>query len=541
MAYDFTNRISQTDLHNVLLRSFGAKLSNDDLARLRRIQTNWNFWDGFHWENMPDTDKPQVTENYIRAFVDKFVAFELGNGFNVKMKPKVEEIDGDNDPLDFINAVWEYNNKLEKCVEIGQAKSVTGDAWVQVAYEPKYITKNGKQEKNPKFFDPFDVYDKGKIRIIVLPTSIVFPEYEDAHDKEVMRKLTIMYPVTIDKDGFFGNNKQKTVLYKQEWTAERVKVFLENMNEPTADLPNKYGVIPFRQIKNFPQQGRNEGLSDVEDLIPLNMELNLKKSDISEIIDYHSAPVTVVFGARIGQLERGANKVWGGLPKDARIENLRLEGDLTAAQNYTKEIKLSMHEVGNIPEGVLGGSLAISNTSGVALQIALMPLLERVKVKQVLTKEGIEFINKLILLIGEKEGLIDIPEGISRREFYHNEVGFDSILPKDTLLEIQELELEMKMGIESREGAMKRRGKENIQKKMAEIDADMEKNPTLYGKEDINEQIELMKEQAKIQKTSQPTTPTVGTNKNEPKVGENKEGKPKQINAGFQNSPQPKK
>lgn len=532
MGYDFSHRISQQDIHNVLLKSFGAQLSNEDLARLRKNSFNWNMYDGYHWENIPDNDKPQVTINYIRTFVDKFVAFELGKGFNVKMKPEIEQIDGENDPLDFINNVWGYNNKLEKCVELGQTKSITGDGWLQVSFDPKFDT-NGKRRTD--FIDPFDEFEKGKIAITVLPTSICFPVYDDSHDKDNIKLFRVMYPVTVERDGFFGN-KQKTEIYKQEWTNERVTVWMGK--EKILDVPNKYGIIPFRQIKNVPAQGRNEGISDIEDIIPINMEINLKKSDISEIIDYHSAPVTVVFGARIGNLERGANKVWGGLPKDAKIENLKLEGDLVAAQNYVADLKKAMHQVGNIPEGVLGGDLAISNTSGVALQIALMPLLERIKIKQVMTKEGLEYVNKLILLIGLVEGMIKVPNGVKRSDFFYNEVTFDNILPKDTLLELQELELEMKMGLESREDAMKRRGKDNIQEKIKKIDGDMKANPSLYGKEDINEQIELMKEQAKIQPKGAPA-PT-STNKT-PKVGENKEGKPKQVNAGFNNSPQPKR
>jgi hypothetical protein len=545
MGYDYSNRISKENIHNALLRSMGAQLTNEDIIRLNRNTRHWNFYDGFHWEEIGNTDKPQVTVNYVRAFVDKFVSFELGNGFTIKMKPHVEKIDNENDPLDFLNEVWEYNNKLERSVEIGQAKAITGDAWVQVSFEPKLLA--GKT--NPNFIDPFDEYDKGKIKLTVLPSSIVFPVYSNAHNKDEIEKLVILYPITQNQNpsGMAKNPEEKTILYKQEWTSEKVSIFIGDMNTPTQTVPNKYKMLPFRQIKNFPQQGRNEGLSDMDDIIPINMEINLKKSDISEIIDYHSAPVTVVYGARIGQLERGANKVWGGLPKDARIENLRLEGDLNAAQSYITELKKELHEVGNIPEGVLGGTLSISNTSGVALQIALMPILERTKIKQVMTKAGLQWINKTVLLVGEKEGLIKVPEEVTykdgedvaktekilRKDFFYNEIIFDSILPKDSLLELQEVEMEMRLGLTSREDAMKRRGKSNIQEKIANIDVDMKKHPTLYGQVDIQQQIELMKEQAKLSPTG---TPTPSASPTKP-IGTNKDGKTKQINAGYQNSP----
>ena len=169
--------------------------------------------------------------------------------------------------------------------------------------------------------------------------------------------------------------RSRTLVYKQVWYRDRVEVYYGK--DLAGTYVNKYGIIPFFHCKNLPLAGRNTGASDLDDLIPLNVELNLKSSDVSEIIDYHSAPVTVVYGARIGQLEKGANKVWGGLPKDGKVENLELRGDLSASTNYIKDLKRAMHEIGGIPEGALGKETAISNTSGVALQVTMLPLMRK--------------------------------------------------------------------------------------------------------------------------------------------------------------------
>jgi hypothetical protein len=48
-------------------------------------------------------------------------------------------------------------------------------------------------------------------------------------------------------------------------------------------------------------------------------------------------------------------------------------------------------------------------------------------------------------------------------------------------MELQLIEQEMRMGLESRKGAMKRLGKENIETLIAEIDADRKENPEIYG------------------------------------------------------------
>jgi hypothetical protein len=222
-------------------------------------------------------------------------------------------------------------------------------------------------------------------------------------------------------------------------------------------------------------------VSDLEDIIPLNVEYNMKESNVSEIIDYHSAPVTIVYGAKIGNLEKGANKLWGGIPKDAKVENLELKSDLSASSTFIDNIKLSMCEVGGIPQSVLGGSTAISNTSGVALQYINLPLIEKTRIKRMNTESGIEYLNKVILLIAVIEGLIKIPEGVTKRDFYFNEVTIPDTLPKDALMELQLIEQEMRMGLEHRKGAMKRLGKENVDVLIGEIDADRKAHPELYS------------------------------------------------------------
>lgn len=517
MSYNYINKMQYQDLMNVSLLSLGAKLSAEDTTRLSSYRTKWNFYEGYHWQDIPDTGKTEVTKNYCRAFVNKFVNFELGKGFSIKMKPEVEE-----HILPFLNEVWNDNNKLNFCQLFGQAKSVTGDVWVQVAFESKYTNEGAL---NPNFYDPFDEYEKGRIRVIVVPPNICFPEYDDGYDKDRMKKFSVMYPIRLNPN---EPSKTKTIMYKQVWTNEYVEIY--KGTELTGRYKNKYGVIPFFHCKNLELTGRNFGLSDLEDLIPLNMELNLKSSDISEIIEYHSAPVTVVYGARIGQLEKGANKVWGGLPKDAKVENLSLNSDLQASKDYITSVKMAMHEIGGVPEGALGKDQAISNTSGVALQLTMLPLIERIEQKRAITSRCLQLINKLIIKIGLVEGLID--SDLSKwkngdryaKDLYQNEIIFEDNLPKDKMVEVQTLQLEMKLGLADREEAMKRLGKQDIQQRLKEIDEDRESHPEIYGLERDEETGELV---------------ASGKAKNlmNREVGENKAGNDAQVNAGYTNSP----
>ena len=61
------------------------------------------------------------------------------------------------------------------------------------------------------------------------------------------------------------------------------------------------------------------------------------------------------------------------------------------------------------------------------------------------------------------------------KDIYQNEIIFEENLPKDKLVELQAIQLEMKLGLEDREGGMKRFGKKDIRRRLEEIDRDKKK------------------------------------------------------------------
>lgn len=469
---DFERRKNFTsDDYASTLLSLRGELEDKWVERLKRIRQAWNFYEGYHWQDIHHQDTPEITINYCRAFINKFTAFELGKAFTFTTHNKMieQKVTQDGRTLfEFLEDVWEDNDQYNWCIEMGQLKNVTGEAWVHIVYEDADTV-----------FDPFGEYTDGRIRVYLMPTSTIFAEF-DPHDREHLVKLTVMYVYKKQiQEGIAGKVREEDTVFHQVWTD--TQVLTQDGREEPVITDNKYGVIPFVQIKNLSIVGKTEGIGDLDDIIPLNVEYNMKSSNVSEIIDYHSAPVTVVCGAKIGNIEKGANKIWGGLPKDAKVSNLELNGDNGLSQNYMDSLKLAMCEVGNIPETVLGGAQAISNTSGVALQYINLPLIERTRMKSQSTECGLERVNKMIILVALCEGMIHKPDGVANRDFFHTECELPDTLPKDVLIELQQLQMEMSMGIEDREGAMKRLGRENIEEKIVQIDEDRRANPEIYS------------------------------------------------------------
>ena len=493
----FQNVLGHGALFSRLVANKGV--TPEEMERLKRISTFWEFYEGYHWNDIQTDaaagEASEVTINFCRAFVNKFVAFELGSAFTINLTKAVAGLvvcrDG-RTAQQYLEDVWIDNNRETFCVEMGQSKSVTGEAWVKVTYLPP-----------GSFDDPFGEYPRGRVMVSVVPAMYVKAGYHQ-HNKTVLEEVTVQYIIEGESRGLFFV-KPKEVLYREVWTKGEV-VYYEDGDE-TDRAENPYGFIPFVQFINYPVQGKTSGASDLEDIIPMNVEFNQKRSNVSEIIDYHAAPTTIVYGAKIGNLEKGANKVWGGMPKDGRVENLHMQGDLSAATVYTRTLKTEMCEVAGIPESVLGGTQAVSNTSGVAMQYMNLPLIERTNVKRALTRNGLERVNKMILGISLAEGLISKPETTSyfeveeyiddagdtrtvRREvtvpvtdaeFFYSECVLPDTLPKDKLMEMQMIQMELNMGLESRPGALKRLGREDIPTRLAEIDEDRRLHPEFYG------------------------------------------------------------
>jgi hypothetical protein len=260
----------------------------------------------------------------------------------------------------------------------------------------------------------------------------------------------------------------------------------EYVNDEIIDQrENPLGCIPIVHAVNVPISGSPWGLSDLSDLTTLNREYNEKATDISDIINYHAAPVTVITGAKASQLEKGPKKVWGGLPKDANVFNLELGANLAAPIEYLNMLKTAMHEMTGVPESALGQMQPISNTSGVALAIQYQPMMQRYQLKKIQYGKAFQGVNELVMLtlaLKEPEALIWNPSQDEELKpgqvevldpndpiTYQTTSHWPPPLPIDQLVALNEIQLKMGLGLESKRGALRELGFEFPDEKMAEM------------------------------------------------------------------------
>jgi hypothetical protein len=403
----------------------------------------------------------QFYMNYVRTMSDYITNFCFGKGIQFKCPDQ----NGAIIPA-LLHDVWEtHNNKHMVLWELGQLGSVTGDAFVKVAYEDPYVDSAG-------------IVHEGRIRIIPLNPASCFPEYHP-HDRDRLLRFKLKYR-------FWGTSNEGTrnvFTFTEIITDDVIQQFIND--ELVDSYDNNMGTIPIVHIPNATISSSPWGQSDIWDIIPLNRELNEKMAEVSDIINYHAAPVTIITGAKASQLERGAKKVWAGLPKDANVFNLESTGNMAGAIEYISFLKRVMHEITGVPETALGQMQPISNTSGVALAIQYQPMMNRFNMKKVHFTKGLERVNALIIrtaAVFRPEMLLYDPTRSAPPEkdqltqldpldptIYQTQIHWPEPLPVDQLIKLNEVQAKMAMGLESKRGALRILGEDFPNEKMLEI------------------------------------------------------------------------
>lgn len=369
-----------------------------------------------------------------------------------------------------LKRIWEVDNEKDAIIwEMGQQGGVSGDCFVKVAWEPAYDDDAGN-------FHP------GHVRILPLNSAYCFPEWHP-HDRTRLIRFKLKYR-------FWGTSMEGTrqvYTYTEIITEDVVEEYLNDTM--ISQRENPLGVIPIVHIPNTLISGSPWGLADIADIVSLNREYNEKACEISDIINYHAAPVTIITGGKSSNLEKGPKKVWSIPAKEAQVFNL--EGGVAAvgpAMEYLESIKRAMHEITGVPESALGQMQPISNTSGVALSIMYQPMMQRYHMKQMTYTVGFQRINELILRTSfyfdpdslrfdpTTEGTIsdvtpDQPPVLDPEDplVYKTFIHWPPPLPVDKLIVLNEIQARMALGLESKRGALAELGNEFPDEKMGEI------------------------------------------------------------------------
>lgn len=380
--------------------------------RLQLYETYWRFYKGSHWPYAAPTGQPNVTVNYTEKFVDLHNTYLFGKGFNCTSDFMGR---GTNQAIeDTLNEEWTKNYRNALGWEMGQVGGITGDCWVHVGYDVDPVMGE-------------------RVKLTVIPSQYCFPVFRHATSK-TFDAFVMSWPDTEVTTNRFGRITSKSVRRGQYWTKDEV-IDMENDEPVGKPRKNLLQEIPFVHMSNIPVTGYFWGKSDIASVVDLNRELNEKYTDASDIVNYHAAPVTVLYGAKVQTLQIGANRVWSGLPVNSKAEILQAPG-IQMAIEYLNLLRDTLFQVGEISPNAFGGVEAISNTSGVALAMQFAPMINHMNTRRLNYTSGIQRINYLVL---KTRALIGTYSPSNSMPFY-SDVQWPSPLPRDAQMELQNMQ-----------------------------------------------------------------------------------------------------
>lgn len=199
------------------------------------------------------------------------------------------------------------------------------------------------------------------------------------------------------------------------WTDEHHQVFepasgpLRRSWRLTSESEHGLGTLPIVHFQNLAQPFAYEGLSEVEPLIPLQDELNIRLSDRANRVTFQS--FKMYLGKCIEHFNDrpvGPGQMWSTDNPDATIEEFGGDGQSPSEDAHIAEIREAMDKtsgVSPVSAGVIRGKVG-NLTSENALRIVMMGLLAKTDKKRVTYGAGIERLCAMILHVADHAGLL---------------------------------------------------------------------------------------------------------------------------------------
>ena len=189
------------------------------------------------------------------------------------------------------------------------------------------------------------------------------------------------------------------------------------------------------------------GISDLSQIMEPQRELNRATSQLSKILELSGNPIAVLENVEESEdiaVRPGA--VWN-IPEDAKAYLLDLlqGGGVRLHIDYINLLYRILHDVSESPRAAFGGTER--DLSGVALEIELQPLLQKVSRKRIIRTAAYNRRNRLVLKLLEKY----------RNESFgdnHLRVVWGPVLPQDLAKLVSNEQTLVQSGIHSRRRAM---------------------------------------------------------------------------------------
>ena len=401
-------------------------LGRRDADRMRRYRELLDFYQGVQWPERERRGEKRLTFNYARVVVDKMASYLMsGVKFVVDPGENIHCPARKSTPRRSRTAGGLRPNGLEQLdFETEIDCSVLGDAAYKVICDT----------------------ETGAVRVTAPDVQGIYL-WQGGDDAAKVRQVASRYYLDVDvAAAMYGvKPKGKTATVVEMWTADEFELWVDDTR--LEQQANPYGFIPFVIFPNVREPKKNWGASDLTQLMEPLREFNRAMSQLSRILEFSGNPVAVlenVEGSEDIAVKPGA--VWN-IPESAKAYLLDLlqGGGVQLHLDYINLLYRTMHDVSESPRAAFGGNQ--TNLSGVALEMELQPLLQKVNRKRAIRTVAYNQRNRMILNLMEKYHGDDFGE-------YNLRVVWSPVLPRDMTQMVANEQVLVQGGIHSRHTAM---------------------------------------------------------------------------------------
>jgi len=405
-----------------------AQLNRLDIDRLRGYRELLDFYHGRQWEGRERRGEKRLTFNYAKVFVDKITSYLMsGINFAVDAVEDADEAKARRAET-ALRQVYEDNNLEQLDLETEIDCAILGDASYKVIWDA----------------------EAKKVRITAPDVQGIYAWWL-GDDTSRIWKVASKYSLTAEESEFLYQvkPKNKTATIVELWTGGEFELYLDDAL--IEKKPNPYGFIPFIIYTNLREPKKFWGISDLSQIMESQRELNRAMSQLSRILELSGNPIAVLENVEEAEdiaVKPGA--VWT-IPEDAKAYLLDLlqGGGVRLHIDYINLLYRTLHDIAESPRAAFGGTER--DLSGVALEIELNPLLQKVRRKRLIRTAVYNRRNRMILKLLEKYRGESFGENRLR-------VIWSPILPQDLTRLVSNEQVLVQSGIHSRRGAMEEVG-----------------------------------------------------------------------------------
>ena len=403
-----------------------SDLNRRDNDRMRRYKELLDFYQGIQWPGRERYGEKRLTFNYARVVVDKMASYLMA-GVKFVVDPLQDSPDG-RDKASRAEAalqqVYEDNGLEQLDFETEIDCGVLGDAAYKVIWD---MEKAGVRVTAPDIQGIYVWHGGDDVEKIWRTASRYHLDAESA---------AMMYGIT---------PKAKTTAVVELWTGNEFELWVDDVR--MEKKTNPYGFIPFVIFPNLREPKKAWGISDITQMMEPQREFNRAMSQLSRILELSGNPVAVLENVEESEdiaVKPGA--VWN-IPEDAKAYLLDLlqGGGVQLHIDYINLLYRTLHDVSESPRAAFGGNE--TNLSGVALEIELQPLLQKVSRKRAIRTVAYNQRNRMILQMLEKYRGDDFGD-------YRLRVIWSPVMPRDMAQLVANEQVLVQGGIHSRHTAM---------------------------------------------------------------------------------------